>query len=111
MKNYNHSTNPFSRKTHARIFTDSSENVEKIKSIMKEMDEFEYDYFPEDLITYSKPFMAKINDRNYYKIPLVYIGKFDEMDMNELSIRCMMENIPIYIWYGNSRDELEFMEV
>lgn len=111
MKNYNHSTNPFSRKTHARIFTNSPENVEKIKSIMKEMDEFEYDYFPEDLITYSKPFMAKIGDKNYYKIPLTYVGKFDEMDMNELSIRCMMENIPIYIWYGNNRDELELMEV
>lgn len=111
MKNYNHSTNPLPRKSHARIFTTSPENVEKIKFIMKEMDEFEYDYFPEDLITYSKPFMAKIGDKYYYKIPLAYTGKFDEMDMNELSIRCMMEDIPIYIWYGNSMEEIEFMEV
>lgn len=110
MKDY-HSTNPFSCKTHARIFTTSPENIEKIKFIMKEMDDFEYDYFPKNLITCDKPLIAKIGDRNCYKIPLVYVGKFDEMDMNELSIRCMMEDIPIYIWYGNSMEEIEFMEV
>ena len=111
MKNYNHTTNTLPRKSHARIFTTSLENVEKIKNIMKDMDDFEYEYFPKDLITYSKPSLAKIGDKDCYKIPLIYTGKFDEMDMNELSIRCMMENIPIYIWYGNSRDELELMEV
>lgn len=113
MKKYNHSTESFFRKTYARIFTTSIENLTKIKIIMKSIDENEYDYCPENLICAEKSSVIKIGDKDYYNICLVYVyvGKFDEMDMNELSIRCMMENIPIYIWYGNSRDELELMEV
>ena len=111
MKRYNHSTESFSRKTYARIFTTSIENLTKIKLIMKSIDEDEYDYCPENLICAEKPSVIKIGDKDCYKICLAYVGKFDEMDMNELSIRCMMENIPIYIWHGNSMEEIEFMEV
>lgn len=74
------------RKGFSRIYTDKQENIDKIKEIIRIMDEFEYDYLPDDLIS--------VFDG---KIEYVYNGKFFEIDMKELVARC--ESRGIFVFY------------
>jgi hypothetical protein len=73
-------------KHEARIYTNKQENIEKIKEIIKEIDEFEYEYLPNDLITVFNG-----------KIDYVYNGKFYDIDMDELMKRCWENSI--YVFY------------
>lgn len=82
--------NTFSRKNYGRILVREEEHIQKVKDIIKEMDEFEYDYMPDDLIT-----VFKQND-----VSTVYTQKFDSLDLNELQLRCWEQDIPIMIING-----------
>lgn len=73
-------------KHEARIYTDKVENIEKVKELIKELDEFEYEYLPKDLI-------AVFNGT----IDYVYNGKFYDIDMDELMKRCWEKGI--YVFY------------
>ena len=70
------------KKHKARIYTDKQENIDKIKEIIKEIDKFEYEYLPDDLITVFNG-----------KIDYVYNGKFYDIDMDEIMKRCWEECI------------------
>jgi len=65
-------------KHEARIYTDKLENIE----IIKEIDNFEYEYLPHNLIAVFKG-----------KIDYVYNGKFYDIDMDEVMKRCWEEGI------------------
>lgn len=80
------STQTFNRKGNGRIYTNNAENIERIKEIIKEMDEFEYDYLPDDLITVFKG-----------EIKHVYTHKFDSLDLDELMRRCWNEEIYVFV--------------
>lgn len=69
-------------KHEARIYTDKETNIPKIKDIIKEIDEFEFEYLPQDLITVFK------GDIQY-----VYNGKFYDIDMDEVIKRCWQQGI------------------
>ena len=73
-------------KHEARIYTDRPENIAKIEEIIKEIDNFEYEYLPHNLI-------AVFNG----KIDYVYNGKFYDIDMDEVMKRCWEEGI--YAFY------------
>lgn len=73
------------RKGYGRIYVDTVENIDKVKEIIKEMDEFEYDYLPKDLITV------------YTDYPNVcYTHKFDALDMDKLTGYCWSMGIRIW---------------
>jgi len=78
----------FLRKGMGRIYTDSVTNIERIKEIIKEMDEFEYEYLPDNLIS---EFLGEIQH--------VYTGKFDDLDLDELMKRCWNEGIYVFITF------------
>ena len=73
------------RKGYARIYVDAAHNLKAVEAIIKELDEFEHTYLPDDLIA---PFTE------YPK--LVYTGKFDGLCMNKLTAVCWSRGI--YIW-------------
>ena len=75
----------FTRKGYGRIYIDKKINISRVKRIIKEIDEFEFTYLPENFIT------------TYDKYPeLIYIGKFDELDINFLTITCWNHDIFIF---------------
>jgi hypothetical protein len=70
------------RKGRARIYTDKLENIEKIKAIIKDLDEFEYDYLPKDLIAVFE------GDVHY-----TWNHKFDSLDMDFVMQECWKQGI------------------
>lgn len=84
--------NTFTRKGYGRIYVDKPENIKNVKQIIKEMDEFEYEYLPDSLIA---PFSDYPN--------LCYTYKFDSIDLNLLTANCWKKGIYIFcLENGNS---------
>lgn len=79
----------FISKSKARIYTNTQENVEKIKSYIKQLDEFEYGYMPDDLVA--------VYNGNF---DLVYNGKFEDIDIPQLQNMCFQKDIPCGIIFG-----------
>ena len=72
-------------KGYARIYVKDEKDIEKVKSIISEMDDFEYAYLPDDMITV------------YSEYPkTVYTHKFSDLDMDALTNECWKKGI--YIW-------------
>ena len=91
----------FGRKSYGAIFTDSEENIESIRSIIKEMDEFEYEYLPKDMVREFCPTMKG----NVVSVPLCYTHKFDSLNLNELMLRCWQRGIRMWYIIGESSFE------
>lgn len=70
------------RKGYSRIYVDNKDNIKKVKEIIKQLDEFEYEYLPPDLIA---EFIGKID--------YVYNHKFDSIDMDDLMKACWIKGI------------------
>jgi hypothetical protein len=70
------------RKGYARIYTDKPENIDRIKAVIKDLDEFEYGYIPDELITV---FNGSVEH--------VYNHKFDSIDMDDLMVACWKRGI------------------
>lgn len=79
------------RKGYARIYVSKKEDIVKVKKIIKEIDEFEYDYITSDLIT--------VFDGT---IEHVYNGKFDSIDMDDLMAKCWDKGV--YCFYTINPD-------
>jgi hypothetical protein len=75
----------FTRKGFGRIYTDSVEDCAKVRDIIKELDEFEYEYLPNDFVA---PFSE------YPK--LKYTGKFDALDIDFLIATCWKRGIHVF---------------
>jgi hypothetical protein len=85
--------NTFTRKGYGRIYVTETEDINKVKAIIKEIDEFEYDYLPKHLITVFSDYPA-----------VVYTGKFDDLDLNLLTAICMDRSIPIFCFDAGHND-------
>jgi hypothetical protein len=79
----------FTRKGYGRIYCRNDGDTTAVMKIIKEMDQYEFEYLPNNLIV---PFTE------YPKV--VYIGKFDDLDLDELTDKCW--NKGIYIWIFDS---------
>lgn len=75
----------FTKRGFGRIYTTRPEDVPKVKAIIKEIDEDEARYMPEDLITSFDNYPA-----------LVYMHKFSDMNLNDLMARCFACGLPIF---------------
>lgn len=80
-----------------RIYCENVEDIKKVDTIIKELDEFEYGYLPDRMIT------------TYDQYPeVVYTGKFSDMDMNKLTSECWKRGIKVWVFdsghneYGNA---------
>lgn len=92
----NHNT--FVRKSFGRIFVEKAEDIDRVKSIIQRMDDFEAQYIPDGLIAVFDP--VRMADNNKIVVDLVQVGKFDNLNLNELQMRCWMEGIHILCWRG-----------
>lgn len=84
--------NTLSKKSYGAIYVDKAENIDKVKEVIKEMDEFEYDYLPDGLI---KPFS------DYPKV--AYTHKFYDIDIDALTAKCWDRGI--FVWVFDARVE------
>lgn len=75
----------FPRKGKGRIYVRKEADIQKVKDIIREMDENEYDYLPDDLITTADQYPR-----------LVYVGKFDELPIEALTAKCWADGVPIW---------------
>lgn len=85
--------NTFTHKGYGRIYVDKKENIEKIHTIIKHMDAFEYEYLPKALI-------ATFDE--YPKV--VYTHKFSDLDLNVLTATCWKNGIHIWTYDTGTND-------
>lgn len=81
-----------SHKSYGAIYVNNPNYIDKVKQVIKEMDEFEFGYLPEELI---KPFQEYPN--------VSYTGKFSDLDMDDLTARCWAKGI--MIWVFDAKEE------
>jgi hypothetical protein len=75
------------RKGYGRIYVDAVENIERVKEVIQEVDEYEFTYMPKDLIAV------------YTEYPkVVYTHKFCDMDMDKLTALCWKRGIKIWVF-------------
>ena len=82
-------------KGYGRIYVETECDIEKVKKIINEIDPYEYDYLPKDLVA------------TFAEYPKVtYIHKFSDMSMNQLQVMCWIRGIRILVIDNNSRDQM-----
>lgn len=67
----------FTRKTYGRIFVSSAQHVEEVRQIITQLDSFEAEYLPDNLVAVFDPRKEAVNG-------MVYLHKF-EIDKIALS--------------------------
>lgn len=90
------SMNQFTRKGFGRIYVDDAANIVLVKEKIKELDEFEYNYLPDDFIV---PFSE------YPK--LKYTGKFDALNYDKLTAECWKQGIYIFCLDNGGMDWIQ----
>lgn len=91
--------NTFPRKAYGRIFVEKEEDIQKVKDIIRKMDEFEYGYLPTDLITVFSPNIRRFPDhdpKDHLWLDMAYTHKFDTLNLNELQFRCWAAGIKVF---------------
>jgi len=81
----------FTYKTYGRIFVQKEEDIVAVEAIIHELDEFEYEYLPSNLITVYRP-----------NASMVYLHKF-EIDKIALTEKCWQAGI--WIWCVDNQPE------
>ena len=81
----------FTYKGYGHIYT-NLENIQDVENIIQELDEFEWSYYPEGLVT------------SWDRYPYVkYVGKF-ELDGEKFKELCKERNIPVFIFDAGMDD-------
>jgi hypothetical protein len=75
----------FTYKGYGRIYT-NPENIQDVKNIIQELDEFEWEYYPESLVGFWDDYPI-----------VVYVGKF-ELDEEKFKQICKERNIPVFVF-------------
>lgn len=100
--------NEFPRKGYGRIFVEKEEDIPVVKEIIRIMDEYEYGYLPENLITVFKPKIRTFpadNPKDYLLLEMAYTHKFDSLNLNELQFRCWAAGIKVFCCMNGSEDD------
>lgn len=83
--------NPFTYKGYGRIYVLNQGDIYKVENIIKETDEFEWDYYPTGLVAILDSYPN-----------LIYVGEFElNFDLEE---ECKKHNIPIFIFSSGIED-------
>lgn len=75
----------FPRKGAGRIYVQQEADIQEVKEIIREMDEDELRYLPDDFITTADHYPQ-----------LVYVGKFDDLPIEALTAKCWAAGVPIW---------------
>jgi hypothetical protein len=67
----------FTRKGYGRIYVENADQIDQVMDIIKEIDEFEFDYLPIGFITTFSEYPS-----------VIYNQKFDALDVNDLTAIC-----------------------
>lgn len=81
----------FDRKGYGRIFVEHEEDIEKVKEIIKSLDEEEFEYLPKDLITTFSP--DTFNS--------TYVHKFCDLDMGKVLKEAWAKGIHCFVVFGD----------
>lgn len=87
----------FYSKGYGIILVSKEEEIGIVKAEIKEMDAFEYDYLPDNLIRVMPPTGS---------ILLEYNGKFDDLDIDILAIRLWRKGIHILAISSSGDDSI-----
>ena len=79
--------NTFTHKGYGRIYVEKPDDILRVMSIIKEMDEYEFGYLPDQLIT---------TFDQYPKV--VYTHKFNDLDTDSLTATCWDRGIRIWVF-------------
>lgn len=90
MDNYENYDMKFTRKGYGRIFVEKEEDIQKIKDIIKEIDDLEYDYLHDGLI-------AVFTKENYES---TYVHKFCDLDMGKVLKIAWQRGIHCFVVFG-----------
>lgn len=85
MNEYGDGKSTMPRKGYGRIFVEKEEDIEKVKEVIQEMDDYEYNYLPEKLIAVFEG-----------KKEVIYTHKFCDLDLNDLMINCWNKGIKVF---------------
>lgn len=94
MSDYKNYKMMFPYKDYGRIFVEKEEDIDKIKEIIKEIDDYEYTYMPDDLITV-------FSEENYHS---KYVHKFNDMDMGEVLKVAWERGIKCFVVFGKTNE-------
>lgn len=83
----------FDYKGYGRIFVEKKEDIKKVKDKIKELNDFEYEYLPENLICV---WSGHLDD-------LVYNLKFDKLDIDMLCLILQDEGVKC-AWVKGDKD-------
>ena len=75
----------FPRKGLGRIYVQHEDDIDKVREIVKELDENEFYYLPDDFVTTVDQYPR-----------LVFVGKFDDMPIEALTAECWKRGVPIW---------------
>ena len=99
--------NEFPRKGYGRIFVEKEEDIEKVKDVIRKMDEFEFEYLPNDLIAVCDSNIRTFpneNPKDHLWLDMKYTHKFDCLNLNELQFRCWAAGIKVFCVMDGSKD-------
>ena len=82
----------FRTKGYGRIYVAKEEDVQRVKDIIKEMDPFEFEYLPDNLIALFSEYPV-----------VVFVHKFDDLDLDALTATCWDRGI--FVWVFSTGDE------
>lgn len=87
----------FTRKGYGRIYVDKIENIDIVRDEIKKISESEFDYLPNYLIT------------TFSQYPkLCYTGKFDEIDLDYLTVSLWKKGVMICCIDNGGVDYLDY---
>jgi hypothetical protein len=81
------------RKGYGRIYVQNQHDIKIVEAIIKEMNEFEFTYLPDDYITLFTQFPKT-----------VYTGKFDELDLDLLTYKCYLKGVFIFCFDAGNNE-------
>ena len=93
----------FSRKGYGRIFVEKESDVQKVEDIIKELDEFEFEYYPTGnyMGGNNKRLVTVFSEENYKSI---YVGKFDDMDMSKVLKKAWEQGVHCFVVFGKCNE-------
>jgi len=83
----------FTRKGYGRIYVHDPNKIMQVKDKIKEINEFEYDYLPSGFVTSFEDFPN-----------VVYTHKFDDLDTDELTLKCWRAGIFIFCFDNGHKE-------
>ena len=88
----------FDHKGYGRIFVEKHEDIESLKTIMRAIDQYEFDgYYPSGNYGGGEELITVFSPENYHSI---YVGKFDDMDITQVLFEAWKQGIRCFAVFG-----------